>query len=124
MSAIIGAISGDVIGSVHEAQATKTTRFELFVPESCFTDDTVMLLAVAEVLMTGGDYRRVYQKYFRRYPDAGYGARFKTWCELRRREPYNSWGNGSAMRVAPVGLAFDSLEVTLAEAERSAVRLA
>lgn len=117
---MLGAIAGDVIGSVHEAAATKTKRFPLFTPESCFTDDTVMMAAVAEVLLDGGDYRRTFHHYFRAYPDVGYGQQFKLWCELRRTEPYNSWGNGSAMRVGPVGLAFDRLEDVLTEAERSA----
>lgn len=117
---MIGAIAGDVIGSVHEAAATKTKRFALFTPESCFTDDTVLTAAVAEVLLTGGDYARTFHRYFQAYPDAGYGGQFKRWCELGRTEPYHSWGNGSAMRVAPIGLAFGTLEAVLAEAERSA----
>jgi ADP-ribosylglycohydrolase len=117
---MIGAIAGDVIGSVHEAAATKTRRFSLFTPESCFTDDTVLTAAVAEVLLTGGEYARAFHRFFRAYPDAGYGGEFKRWCELGHTEPYHSWGNGSAMRVAPVGLAFASLPDVLAEAERSA----
>lgn len=117
---MIGAIAGDVIGSVHESTATKTKRFPLFTPESCFTDDTVLTAAVAEVLLTGRDYTRTFQKFYRHYPDAGYGQQFRMWCELRRTEPYNSWGNGSAMRVSPIGLAFDRLEDVLVEAERSA----
>ena len=79
-----------------------------------------MTAAVAEVLLTGGEYSRTFHRYFRAYPDAGYGQQFKLWCELRSTEPYQSWGNGSAMRVGPVGLAFDRLEDVLAEAERSA----
>ena len=117
---MIGAIAGDVIGSVHESAATKTKRFPLFTPESCFTDDTVLTAAVAEVLVTGGDYVRAFHKYFRAYPDAGYGSQFRLWAELRRKEAYNSWGNGSAMRVSPVGIAFDRIEDVLAEAERCA----
>jgi ADP-ribosylglycohydrolase len=117
---MIGAIAGDVIGSVHEAAATKTKRFTLFTPESCFTDDTVLTAAVAEVLLAGGDYTRTFQRFFRYYPDAGYGGQFRRWCEFRRSEPYNSWGNGAAMRVAPIGLAFGTLPEVLAEAERSA----
>jgi ADP-ribosylglycohydrolase len=117
---MIGAIAGDVIGSVHEAEATKTKRFPLFTPESCFTDDTVMTLAVADALLSGGDYVRMFHRFFRAYPDAGYGGQFKLWCELRRTEPYHSWGNGSAMRVSPVAFAFDRLEDVLAEAESSA----
>src|SRR5581483_5838784 len=117
---MLGAIAGDVIGSVHEAAATKTKRFPLFTPESCFTDDTVLTAAVAEVLVAGGEYTRAFHRYFRAYPDAGYGGQFRLWCQLRQTEPYNSWGNGAAMRVSPVGLALDRLEDVLAEAERSA----
>lgn len=117
---MIGAIAGDVIGSVHEAAATKSKRFELFTAESCFTDDTVLTVAVAKVLLTGGDYAATLQRYYRAYPDAGYGQQFKHWCDIRGTEPYHSWGNGSAMRVGPVGWAFDTLPEVLAEAERSA----
>jgi ADP-ribosylglycohydrolase len=117
---MIGAIAGDVIGSVHEAAATKTKRFPLFTAESCFTDDTVLTVAVAEVLLTGGDYVRAFHQYFQAYPDVGYGQQFRLWAELRRKKPYHSWGNGSAMRVSPVGMARDTLEEVLAEAERSA----
>jgi ADP-ribosylglycohydrolase len=117
---MIGAIAGDVIGSVREAAATTTKRFPLFTPESCFTEDTVLTAAVAECLLTGGDYARTFHRYFRAYPDAGYGQQFRLWCELRRTAPYRSWGNGSAMRVGPVAFAYDRLEEVLAEAERSA----
>lgn len=117
---MIGAIAGDIIGSVHEATATKTKRFPLFTAESCFTDDTILTTAVADVLLNAGDYTKAFHRYFRKYPDVGYGSQFKRWCELRHTEPYNSWGNGSAMRVAPIGMAFNSLSDVLAEAERSA----
>ena len=117
---MIGAIAGDIFGSVHEAEATKTKHFPLFTPESHFTDDTVLTAAAAKVLLSGGDYAATFQRYFRAYPDAGYGQQFKLWCEVRGTAPYNSWGNGSAMRVSPVALAFDSLGEVLAEAERSA----
>ncbi len=118
---MIGAIAGDIAGSVHETMATKTKRFPLFTPESSFTDDTVLTVAVAEVLLDGGDYRSAFQKYYAAYPDEGYGQQFKLWCDLGRTKPYNSWGNGSAMRVSPVGFFFDTMEATLAEAKRSAV---
>ena len=117
---MIGAIAGDVIGSVHESTATKTKKFPLFTRESCFTDDTVMTLAVAEVLLGGGDYAKTFHKFFRAYPNAGYGMKFAHWCATRCLEPYQSWGNGSAMRVSPIGHAFDRMEDVLAEAERSA----
>jgi ADP-ribosylglycohydrolase len=117
---MLGAIAGDVIGSVHESAATKTKRFSLFTPESCFTDDTVLTVAVAECLLTGRGYVKTFHKYHKAYPDAGYGQSFRLWAELRRQEPYGSWGNGSAMRVSPVAFAFDELPVVLAEAERCA----
>jgi ADP-ribosylglycohydrolase len=115
---MLGAIAGDVIGSVHEATATKTKHFPLFTDESSFTDDTVLTAAVAEVLMSGGSYVRAFHKYYDNYPDAGYGQQFRSWAELRKKKPYNSWGNGAAMRVSPVAHAFDSLDEVLAEAER------
>ncbi len=117
---MIGAIAGDIIGSVHEAEATKTKRFELFTADSRFTDDTVMTIAVAEVLLTRGDYVSMFHRYFDAYPDAGYGMQFLLWCAERRTRPYQSWGNGSAMRVSPVGWLAKSLDEALAEAERSA----
>ena len=102
---MLGAIAGDIIGSVHEWQRTKTTVFDLFVPDSTFTDDTVLGVAVAECLLDGGDYVDAFHRYFWRYPDAGYGGRFCEWAIARERQPYNSWGNGSAMRVPAVGAA-------------------
>jgi ADP-ribosylglycohydrolase len=117
---MLGAIAGDVIGSVHEFRATKSTNFELF-PEACrFTDDTVLAIAVADCLLNGREYVDTFHQYFLAYPNAGYGFRFFQWASSGTRAPYNSWGNGSAMRVPPVGYAFSSLEDVLAEAARSA----
>jgi ADP-ribosylglycohydrolase len=117
---MIGAIAGDVIGSVHEGAGTKTKDFPLFVADSCFTDDTVLTIAVAECLLRGGDYVDHFHDYFHAYPLAGYGASFLRWAAYRRREPYQSWGNGAAMRVCPVGLAGATLDEVLAQARRSA----
>lgn len=117
---MLGAIAGDVIGSVHEAMATKHKTFALFTPDSRFTDDTILTVAVARCLLDGRDYVRTFHRYYRRYPDAGYGQSFRLWAELRRTAPYGSWGNGSAMRVSPVAYAFDDLPAVLAEAERCA----
>lgn len=105
---MIGAIAGDIIGSVHEGAGTKTKDFPLFVEDSRFTDDTVLTIAVADRLLHGGNYVDLFHEYFHAYPRAGYGASFIRWAGYRRREPYNSWGNGSAMRVSPVGLAVES----------------
>lgn len=103
---MIGAIIGDIVGSVYERHNIKTKNFPLFRNDCFFTDDTVMTCAVAEALMNGGekdDFIDAMKKYGRMYPDAGYGGRFGAWLNSDSREPYNSWGNGSAMRVSPVG---------------------
>ena len=117
---MLGAIAGDIIGSVHEHIETKTTDFELFVPESRFTDDTVLAVAVADCLVNGLDYVDAFHQYFIAYPNAGYGGRFFDWASSGDRDPYNSYGNGSAMRVPAVAYAFESLDDVLDEAERTA----
>jgi len=117
---MLGAIAGDIIGSVHEYSGTKTRAFELFAANCRFTDDTVLTVAVADCLLHGFDYTEKYHEYFHAYPNAGYGLRFFQWVSSGSRQPYNSWGNGSAMRVAPVGHAFGSLDEVRTEAKRSA----
>lgn len=117
---MFGAIIGDVIGSVHEHRATKSTGFPLFQQGSRFTDDTVMTVATAEAILTDGRYDLAYRRWGRRYPHAGYGGSFRRWLQQDDAGPYNSWGNGSAMRASPVAYAAESIEAVLAEAERSA----
>jgi ADP-ribosylglycohydrolase len=117
---MIGAIAGDIIGSIYEGRPIKTTDFPLFGPNSRFTDDTVLTVATAEALLTDQHYERQYRAYGRQYPHAGYGGSFIHWIFDEKAGPYNSWGNGSAMRVSPIGWAFDSVDEVLAEAERSA----
>ena len=101
---MFGAIVGDIVGSIYEWNNIKTKEFPLFRDECFFTDDTVMTCAVAEAIMNGGehdDYIDAMKKYGRMYPDAGYGIRFRDWINSDNREPYNSYGNGSAMRISP-----------------------
>ncbi|HQT95324.1 MAG TPA: ADP-ribosylglycohydrolase family protein [Thermoanaerobaculaceae bacterium] len=117
---MLGAIAGDVVGSPYEFEPIKTTEFPLFGPGSAFTDDTVLTCAVAEVLLGGGDYAAAFRRWGRRYPDVSWGGRFRQWLSEDRAGPYGSFGNGSAMRVGPVGWARDTIEEVLAEAERSA----
>lgn len=117
---MIGAIAGDIIGSVHEGAGTKTKDFPLFHEYCRFTDDTVLTLAVASQLLGGGDYVDAFHDFFHAYPRAGYGGTFIQWARHRERDPYNSWGNGSAMRVSPIGFAFDSLDEVMAHAKASA----
>src|SRR5262245_56399653 len=118
--AMLGAIAGDVIGSVHEGAGTRTKGFPLFVPESRFTDDTVLTVAVAEVLLGGRDYAEAFHDYFHAYPAAGYGSTFYSWAVNRRPNGYNSWGKGSAMRVSPVAYAAATLDEALELARQSA----
>jgi len=117
---MLGAITGDVIGSVYEANPIKTTNFPLFTKHSRFTDDTVLTMATAHAVLRGLNYASVYRQFGRAYPRAGYGGAFITWLMVDGAPPYNSWGNGSAMRVSPVGFAFKSQEEVLQEAQKSA----
>ncbi|ADJ26205.1 ADP-ribosylation/Crystallin J1 [Dehalogenimonas lykanthroporepellens BL-DC-9] len=118
---MLGAITGDIVGSIYEFDNNRQTSFPLFTPESDFTDDTVLTVATAECLLSGGDYTVFYKEYGHRFPGRGYGGRFQEWLESNSTLPYNSYGNGSAMRVSPAGFAFRTLEETLYEAQRSAV---
>lgn len=118
---LLGAICGDIIGSSYERFSTKDINFKLFNPYSRFTDDTVMTIAVADWIMSGDKLPSVMQDWGRcRYPRAGYGQSFLTWLYQEEPTPYNSFGNGSAMRVSPVGWAYETLEETLAKAKESA----
>ncbi len=117
---MIGAIAGDVIGSAYEWARHRTTAFPLFSDDSRFTDDTVMTVATAYALLTGTPYDGAYQQFGRKYPNAGYGAGFRKWIVNDHPAPYNSFGNGSAMRVSPVGFACSTIDEVLTEAERSA----
>lgn len=114
---MLGAIAGDVIGSIYEWHNIKTKAFELIGPRCTFTDDTVLTVALAEAILDDGDYTLLLKAYANRYPRAGYGGRFKQWARSDDPTPYYSWGNGAAMRISPVGFAFDSLDEVLAKAD-------
>lgn len=125
-----GAILGDIIGSPYEFdRGNKSKDFEMFEGDSGFTDDTVMTIAVADALMetlgqSDDEIREtlVYsmKRWGRKYPDAGYGGRFIEWLTGTGSEPYNSFGNGSAMRVSAAGWLYDTLEETLHAARLTA----
>lgn len=117
---MLGAIAGDVIGSVFEGSGLKTKEFPLLSPRNTYTDDTVLTVAVASAILDQGDYADSLRKFGRRHPGRGYGWHFQQWLDDDSLGPYNSWGNGSAMRVCPVGWAYNSIEEVLAEAKRSA----
>ena len=84
---MLGAIAGDVIGSVHEFDAPKSTDFPLLAPNSRFTDDTVLTIATAHVILTGVPYEDVYRQFGRRYPNSGYGYNFMQWIETDSPAP-------------------------------------
>ena len=120
---MFGAIFGDIIGSRFEFDRGPWTKeFELFTEEDGWTDDSVMTIAVMEALMNAGkeasaeeirtECVKSLQKWGRKYPAAGYGARFIYWVHAKNPEPYNSWGNGSAMRVSAAGWLYDTVERT------------
>ena len=126
-----GAILGDMIGSPYEFdQGNKSKDFPLFCRHSHFTDDTVMTIAVAEALMDAqgvtdmdrirGSLIRAMRKWGKRYPHAGYGGRFGVWLFLGSDEPYNSFGNGSAMRVSSAAWLFEDLATVRKMARLSA----
>ena len=126
---IIGAIAGDIVGSVYEFDPVKRKDFELMRPDMEVTDDSIMTIAVAEWLLESdlehlesSALIRSMQKWGRRYPSpmGSYGGMFSRWLQAKNAEPYGSWGNGSAMRVSPVGFTFDTLQQTLHAAEMTA----
>ena len=101
---MFGAITGDIIGSIYERNNIKTKEFPLFKNECFFTDDSVMTVAVANAIMQGAssqDFVESMSYYGKKYPLVGYGKQFKQWLNSNNKKPYNSYGNGSAMRVSP-----------------------
>jgi len=101
---MIGAIAGDIIGSVYERRRIKTKDFPLFDVRCSFTDDTVLTVSVADAILSGAPYLDSVRRIGRRHPGAGYGGSFIRWLFAEDTRPYNSWGNGSAMRVSPDGI--------------------
>lgn len=117
---MLGAIVGDIVGSIYEFNNHRSKDFPLFGEDCKFTDDTVLTIAVADCLMNNGNYTEYIKNYARKYTGRGYGGRFRQWISSESMEPYNSWGNGSAMRVSAVGFAYNDLEAVMNEAKRSA----
>lgn len=118
---LVGAIAGDMVGSLYEARPIKTKEFALFSRGSRFTDDSVLTIAIADALLTDGEFAVALKRWGRRYPDVGYGASFMHWLLSPSSGPYHSWGNGSAMRVSAVGYACNSVGSVLHRAEQTAV---
>jgi ADP-ribosylglycohydrolase len=113
---VIGAIAGDIIGSVYEWDNIKTKDFELFSAKCFFTDDTVLTVALADTILTGTSYVDNLKSFYLWYPGRGYGGSFHNWAKSSSPMPYNSWGNGAAMRISPVGYAYSDIDTVLQKA--------
>jgi ADP-ribosylglycohydrolase len=118
---MLGAIVGDIVGSVHEYRTAMHGDAPLLEASSSFTDETVLTVAVADCLLHGHPYGETLRAYAHAYPDRRYGTRFAGWIDDPGRSLPNSYSNGAAGRVSPVAWAFDTLEETLEEARRSAL---
>lgn len=120
---MLGAIIGDIVGSRFEFNNTDKTDFKLFHKDCNFTDDTICTVAIADAILRNAPYKETLLTWCRKYPHpmGGYGGRFAQWIASKNPQPYNSYGNGSAMRVSPVAWAFDSLDRVLEEAEKTAL---
>ena len=117
---IIGAVIGDVIGSVFEWNNIKKTDFDLFNPKCDFTDDTVLTIAVADCILNKKDFAKTIWEYGRKYRGRGYGGSFRNWLQEDDLKPYGSFGNGSAMRASAVGFAYNDIETVMEVAKQSA----
>ena len=120
---MLGAIIGDIAGSKYEFNNTFDYDFEMFGGGCDFTDDTICTVAIADAILNGRSYQESLLDWCRRYPSpkGAYGGRFAGWIRSLDPQPYNSFGNGSAMRVSPVAWLFDDLSQVLEEAEKTAL---
>ena len=120
---MLGAMIGDIVGSKYEFNNTFDYDFEMFGEGCDFTDDTICTVAIADAILNGRSYQESLLDWCRRYPSpkGAYGGRFAGWIRSLDPQPYNSFGNGSAMRVSPVAWLFDDLSQVLEEAEKSAL---
>ena len=120
---MLGAMIGDIAGSKYEFNNTFDYDFEMFGEECDFTDDTICTVAIADAILNGRSYQESLLDWCRRYssPKGAYGGRFAGWIRSLDPQPYNSFGNGSAMRVSPVAWLFDDLSQVLEEAEKTAL---
>ena len=120
---MLGAMIGDIAGSKYEFNNTFDYDFGMFGEGCDFTDDTICTVAVADAILNGRSYQESLLDWCRRYPSpkGAYGGRFAGWIRSLNPQPYNSFGNGSAMRVSPVAWLFDDLSQILEEAEKTAL---
>lgn len=119
---MLGAIIGDIVGSKYEFNNTFDYNFEMFSDGCDFTDDTICTVAIADAILNKRSYQESLHDWCRRYPNpkGAYGGRFAGWIHSACPQPYNSWGNGAAMRVSPIGWAFNEPHTIIREAVNSA----
>ncbi len=110
---MLGAIAGDIIGSVYEFQSFKSTEFPLFHSRANFTDDSVLTIALADSILSGRSFVDTMLDYVNRYPDRGYGTYFYKWVFSEDHQPYGSFGNGAGMRISPVAYAWNTRQEVL-----------
>jgi len=118
-----GAILGDILGSIYEFNNLKTDKpqeIDLLQPDCFYTDDSLLTVAIADAVLNGYPYEDAVRKWTALFPNLSYGTRFKKWIFNKDSKPYNSWGNGSAMRVSPIGWLFNDLETILDNAQKTA----
>jgi len=115
-----GAIIGDITGSAYEFSPVKSKDIGLFPSGAEYTDDTILTIAVADAILNKNSYKNSIVLWGRKYPSEGYGSRFRQFLSSPDPQPYNSFGNGSAMRVSPVGWAFNSEAEVLKQSKLSA----
>lgn len=114
---MIGALAGDIIGSVYEWNNIKTKDFVLFSDQCFFTDDSILTIALADSILHNVPYIDNLKRFYHWYPNGGYGDIFHQWARSPYSKPYNSWGNGAAMRISPVGYVYNELDTVLQKAE-------
>lgn len=115
-----GAFLGDIIGSRFEFKGNKKEDFDLFTNKNYFTDDTVLTIATMDSILHNISFDISYKYWGNKYPNSGFGGMFANWLSSDNPKPYNSFGNGSAMRVSPIGWAYDDLQTVMDKAEESA----
>ena len=119
---LYGALGGDFVGSIYERHNHKDKEFPLLNYNCRLTDDSILTMATADAICSDGNYSLAYHRWGNRHPHRGYGGRFRSWLNTPEKEamPYGSWGNGAAMRVSPIGFAYQTVDEILDAAEASA----
>lgn len=116
---MLGAITGDIAGSIYENFNHKSKNFKLFSPFKFYTDDTVLTIATLYAIENNIEYSQAYRKFFFKHPFRGYGPRFVKWCLFPNNSSTNSYGNGCAMRISPIAFYYDSLDTIILETCKS-----